>query len=183
MRWLTLKRWLSYMLVMGMILVLAACNMKENETSSDSTEPVQEENDENKVEYELLFHLDSIPPEVGTSISIVQDEKLYTAWADIFGFESVPSVDFENEEVLFVTGYSDGCGREIEEIEKDGDTLVITLNYPEDIRSKKDIACTEIALDNTYVVKMKKTDTTKGKLIDINRTTYEEDSTVQEKLQ
>lgn len=178
-----MKKWISYMLFVGMILLLAACNTKENETSTDSTEPVQEENNENKVGYELLFHLDSIPPEVGTSISIVQDEKLYTAWADIFGFESVPSVDFETEEVLFVTGYSDGCGREIEKIEKDGDTLVITLNYPEDIRSEKDIACTEIALDNTYVVKMKKTDTTKGKLIDLNRTTYEEDSTVQEKMQ
>ena len=171
------------MLVVGIILLLTACNTKEKETSFVSTEPVKEVNDENKVEYELLFHLDSIPPEVGTSISIVQDEKLYTTWSDIFGFDSVPSVDFETEEVLFVTGYSDGCGREIEKIEKDGDTLVITLNYPEDIRSEKDIACTEIALDNTYVVKMKKTDTTKGKLIDINRITYEEDSTVQEKLQ
>ena len=178
-----MKRWISYMLVVGIILLLTACSTKEKETSSDSTEPVKEVNDENKVEYELLFHLDSIPPEVGTSISIVQDEKLYTTWSDIFGFDSVPSVDFETEEVLFVTGYSDGCGREIEKIEKDGDTLVITLNYPEDIRSEKDIACTEIALDNTYVVKMKKTDTTKGKLIDINQTTYEEDSTVQEKLQ
>lgn len=167
------------MLVMGLIFLLAACNTKEQATSSNSTDPVQEEN---QVEYELLFQLDSIPPEVGTSISIVQDEKLYTTWADIFGFESIPPIDFETEEVLFVTGYSDGCGRELEKIEKDGDTLVITLNYPEDIR-EKDIACTDIALDNTYVIKMKKTETTKGKLIDINRTTYEEDSTVQEKLQ
>lgn len=167
------------MLVMGLIFLLAACNTKEQATSSNSTNPVQEEN---QVEYELLFQLDSIPPEVGTSISIVQDEKLYTTWADIFGFESIPPIDFETEEVLFVTGYSDGCGREIEKIEKDGDTLVITLNYPENIR-EKDIACTDIALDNTYVVKMKKSNTTKGKLIDINRTTYEEDSTVQEKLQ
>lgn len=167
------------MLVMGLIFLLAACNTKEQATSSNSTDPVQEEN---QVEYELLFQLDSIPPEVGTSISIVQDEKLYTTWADIFGFESIPPIDFETEEVLFVTGYSDGCGREIEKIEKDGDTLVITLNYPENIR-EKDIACTDIALDNTYVVKMKKSNTTKGKLIDINRTTYEEDSTVQEKLQ
>ncbi|MFL0582051.1 dehydrogenase [Solibacillus silvestris] len=173
-----MKKCFSCMLVMGLIFLLAACNTKEQATSSNSTDPVQEEN---QVEYELLFHLDSIPPEVGTSISIVQDEKLYTTWADIFGFESIPPIDFETEEVLFVTGYSDGCGREIEKIEKDGDTLVITLNYPEDIR-EKDIACTDIALDNTYVVKMKKTDTTKGKLIDINRTTYEEDSTVQEKL-
>lgn len=164
---------------MGLIFLLAACNTKEQATSSNSTNPVQEEN---QVEYELLFQLDSIPPEVGTSISIVQDEKLYTTWADIFGFESIPPIDFETEEVLFVTGYSDGCGREIEKIEKDGDTLVITLNYPENIR-EKDIACTDIALDNTYVVKMKKSNTTKGKLIDINRTTYEEDSTVQEKLQ
>ena len=167
------------MLVMGLIFLLAACNTKEQATSSNSTDPVQEEN---QVEYELLFQLDSIPPEVGTSISIVQDEKLYTTWADIFGFESIPPIDFETEEVLFVTGYPDGCGREIEKIEKDGDTLVITLNYPENIR-EKDIACTDIALDNTYVVKMKKSNTTKGKLIDINRTTYEEDSTVQEKLQ
>lgn len=164
---------------MGLIFLLAACNTKDQETSSNSTDPVQEEN---QVEYELLFQLDSIPPEVGTSISIVQDEKLYTTWADIFGFESIPPIDFETEEVLFVTGYSDGCGREIEKIEKDGDTLVITLNYPENIR-EKDIACTDIALDNTYVVKMKKSNTTKGKLIDINRTTYEEDLTVQEKLQ
>lgn len=175
-----MKKCFSCMLVMGLIFLLAACNTKEQATSSNSTDPVKEEN---QVEYELLFHLDSIPPEVGTSISIVQDEKLYTTWADIFGFESIPPVDFETEEVLFVTGYSDGCGREIEKIEKDGDTLVITLNYPEDIRGEKDIACTEIALDNTYVVKMKKTNTTKGKLIDINRTTHEEDSTVQEKLQ
>lgn len=167
------------MLVMGLIFLLAACNTKDQATSSNSTDPVQEEN---QVEYELLFQLDSIPPEVGTSISIVQDEKLYTTWADIFGFESIPPIDFETEEVLFVTGYSDGCGREIEKIEKDGNTLVIILNYPEDIR-EKDIACTDIALDNTYVIKMKKTETTKGKLIDINRTTYEEDSTVQEKLQ
>ncbi|MEK4079916.1 dehydrogenase [Solibacillus sp. FSL K6-1126] len=174
-----MKKCFSCMLVMGLIFLLAACNTKDQETSSNSTDPVQEEN---QVEYELLFQLDSIPPEVGTSISIVQDEKLYTTWADIFGFESIPPIDFETEEVLFVTGYSDGCGREIEKIEKDGDTLVITLNYPENIR-EKDIACTEIAIDNTYVVKMKKTNTTKGKLIDINRTTYEEDSTVQEKLQ
>ncbi|BAK16840.1 dehydrogenase with different specificities [Solibacillus silvestris StLB046] len=174
-----MKKCFSCMLVMGLIFLLAACNTKEQATSSNSTDPVQEEN---QVEYELLFQLDSIPPEVGTSISIVQDEKLYTTWADIFGFESIPPIDFETEEVLFVTGYSDGCGREIEKIEKDGDTLVITLNYPENIR-EKDIACTDIALDNTYVVKMKKSNTTKGKLIDINRTTYEEDSTVQEKLQ
>ncbi|WP_339264363.1 dehydrogenase [Solibacillus sp. FSL W7-1472] len=174
-----MKKCFSCMLVMGLIFLLAACNTKEQATSSNSTNPVQEEN---QVEYELLFQLDSIPPEVGTSISIVQDEKLYTTWADIFGFESIPPIDFETEEVLFVTGYSDGCGREIEKIEKDGDTLVITLNYPENIR-EKDIACTDIALDNTYVVKMKKSNTTKGKLIDINRTTYEEDSTVQEKLQ
>ncbi|MGA4515719.1 dehydrogenase [Solibacillus silvestris] len=174
-----MKKCFSCMLVMGLIFLLTACNTKEQATSSNSTDPVQEEN---QVEYELLFQLDSIPPEVGTSISIVQDEKLYTTWADIFGFESIPPIDFETEEVLFVTGYSDGCGREIEKIEKDGDTLVITLNYPENIR-EKDIACTDIALDNTYVVKMKKSNTTKGKLIDINRTTYEEDSTVQEKLQ
>lgn len=174
-----MKKCFSCMLVMGLIFLLAACNTKEQATSSNSNDPVQEEN---QVEYELLFQLDSIPPEVGTSISIVQDEKLYTTWADIFGFESIPPIDFETEEVLFVTGYSDGCGRELEKIEKDGNTLVITLNYPENIR-EKDIACTDIALDNTYVVKMKKSNTTKGKLIDINRTTYEEDSTVQEKLQ
>lgn len=178
-----MKIWLRYMLVMGLIFLLAACNTKEEASSSDTPEPAQEEKDENKVEYELLFHLDSIPPEVGTNISIVQNEKLYTTWADIFRFEPIPPIDFETEEVLFVTGYSDGCGREVEKIEKDGDMLVITLNYPKDIRGEKDIACTEIALDNTYVIKMKKTGTTKGKLIDINRTTYEEDSTVQEKLQ
>ncbi|MGN7476229.1 dehydrogenase [Solibacillus silvestris] len=168
--------------------------MNEQTNSSEPVDQEQTDNKENEnddqggtksneVQYELLFQLDSIPPEVGTSISIVQDEKLYTAWAEIFGFDSVPAIDFETEEALFVTAYSDGCGRELEYIDKEEETLIIKLNYHENIRKKDEIACTDIALPNTYVVKMEKTDTKQGKLIDINRTSYEDDSIVQDKLQ
>lgn len=175
-----------------LIMLLAACNTKEQTDSSNPVDNGQEnvndsnadgETNANSVSYELLHELDSIPPEVGTSISVVQDEKLYLVWAEIFEFDSVPNIDFETEEVLFVTAYSDGCGREFEYVEKEGDTLIVKLNYPKNIRGQKEIICTEIALPKTYVVKMEHTNTTQGQLIDVNRMIYEEKSIVQEKLQ
>ncbi|MBD8036216.1 dehydrogenase [Solibacillus sp. A46] len=174
-----MNKWLPYMF--ALILLLAACNTGEKTGNSD--ENSGEDAAESNIDYELLHHLDFMPPEVGSSISIVQDEKLYLKWAEIFEFDTVPDIDFETEEVLFVTAYSDGCGRVLEHVKKEEETLIVKLNFPENIRSGKEIVCTEIALGNTYVVKMEKTNTTKGKLIDINRTILEDDAIVQEKLQ
>lgn len=171
-----MKKWLPYMF--ALILLLAACNTGEK-TGENSGEDAAEDN----IDYKLLHQLNYMPPEVGSSISIVQDEKLYLTWAEIFEFDKVHPIDFETEEVLFVTAYSDGCGRVFESVKKEGETLIVKLNYPEDIRKEKDIVCTEIALSNTYVIKMEKTNTTKGKLIDINRIIHEDDAIVQEKLQ
>ena len=176
-----MKKWLPYMF--ALILLLAACNTGEQTGNSDENSGEEEIENEDSIHYELLHHLDFMPPEVGSSISIVQDEKLYLTWAEIFEFDTVPDIDFETEEVLFVTAYSDGCGRVLESVKKEGETLIVKLNFPENIRSGKEIVCTEIALGNTYVVKMEKTNTTKGKLIDINRTILEDDAIVQEKLQ
>ena len=181
-------------MIIALLMLLAACNTNEQTNPSNPVDDDQVENtktdsntgvetNENTVSYELLHELDAIPPEVGTSISVVQDEKLYLVWAEIFEFASVPAIDFETEEVLFVTAYSDGCGREFEYVEKEGETLIVKLNYPENIRDQENIACTEIALPKTYVVKMDITNTTQGQLIDINRMIYEENSIVQEKLQ
>ena len=176
-----MKKWLPYMFVL--ILLLAACNTGKQTGNSDENSGEEAIENEDSIHYELLHHLDFMPPEAGSSISIVQDEKLYLTWAEIFEFDTVPDIDFETEEVLFVTAYSDGCGRVLESVKKEGETLIVKLNFPENIRSGKEIVCTEIALGNTYVVKMEKTNTTKGKLIDINRTIFEDDAIVQEKLQ
>ena len=176
-----MKKWLPYMFVL--IMLLAACNTSEQTGNSGGNSGEDAIENEDSIHYELLHHLDFMPPEVGSSISIVQDEKLYLKWAEIFEFDTVPDIDFETEEVLFVTAYSDGCGRVLEHVKKEEETLIVKLNFPENIRSGKEIVCTEIALGNTYVVKMEKTNTTKGKLIDINRTILEDDAIVQEKLQ
>ena len=58
--------------------------------------------------------------------------------------------------VLFVTTYSNGCGLVFENVTIEGDTLLVKLNYPEDIRSREEIVCTEIAIPQTFVVKMEK---------------------------
>ena len=180
-----MKNWLTYMLVL--IMLLSACNSSEqtdNPGGNSGEEAIdQSEGNKNSIHYELLHHLDFMPPEVGTSLSIVQNEKLYLTWADIFGFDTIHNIDFETEEVLFVTAYSDGCGRVLEHVEKEGETLIVKINYPEELRKEKEFECTEIALPNTYVIKMEKTKTTKGKLIDINRTIHEDDAIVQEKLE
>lgn len=179
-----MKKRFSFLIV-AVLMLLAACNTNEQNNPSNPVDRNADENNqtnERSVSYELLHELNTIPPEVGTSISIVQDEKLYLVWADIFEFDSIPKIDFETEEVLFVTSYSDGCGRVLESVEKEGETLIIKLIYPDEIKEQKNIVCTEIALPKTYVVKMKHTNTTQGKLIDINRTISEEKSIVQEKL-
>lgn len=162
-------------------MLLAGCNTNEQSNPPNSVDENDETN-EHTVSYELLHELNAIPPEVGTSISIVQDEKLYRVWADIFEFPAIPAIDFETDEVLFVTAYSDGCGRVLEDVEKEGETLIVKLNYPENIRDQQDIVCTEIAMPKTYVVKMSKTGATQGQLIDINRMIYEEKTIVQQKL-
>lgn len=170
-----MKNWLPYMFIL--IMLLGACN------SGEQTGNLGENSGEDNIDYKLLHQLNYMPPEIGSSISIVQDEKLYLTWAEIFEFDTVHAIDFETEEVLFITAYSDGCGRVFESVKKEGETLIVKLNYPEDIRKEKDIVCTEIALPNTYVIKMEKTNTTKGKLIDIQRTIYEDNAIIQEKLQ
>ena len=177
-----MKNWLPSMFLL--IMLLGACNSSDqtDNPGGNSGEDMGEATEGN-IDYELLHHLDFMPPEVGTSISIVQDEKLYLTWAEIFEFDTIPNIDFETEEVLFVTAYSDGCGRVFEHVKKEGETLIVKINFPENIRNEKEIECTSIALPNTYVVKMEKTNTTKGKVIDINRTIHEDDAIVQEKLQ
>ncbi|MBD8034942.1 dehydrogenase [Solibacillus merdavium] len=174
-----MKNWLPYMFIL--IMLLGACN--SGEQTGNLGENSGEDAAEDNIDYKLLHQLNYMPPEIGSSISIVQDEKLYLTWAEIFEFDTVHAIDFETEEVLFITAYSDGCGRVFESVKKEGETLIVKLNYPEDIRKEKDIVCTEIALPNTYVIKMEKTNTTKGKLIDIQRTIYEDNAIVQEKLQ
>lgn len=164
-----------------LLMLLAACNLNQ-ETDSSTRVDDEGESTGTNVHYKILLQLDSIPPEVGTSISVVQDEKLYFVWAEIFEFPAIPTIDFETEEVLFVTAYSDGCGRALEYVSKERETLIVKLNYPDNIRDQQDIDCTEIALPKTYVVKMDKTNTTKGQLIDINRMIYEEKNIVQQKL-
>ena len=150
-----------------MMFLLTACNdvgQHEPIVNDDVTQPNEEPKAVDAVDYELLMHLDFMPHEVGASMTIVKDEQLYQSWAEIFQFETIPEIDFVAEEVLFVTSYSNGCGLVLDTLTQKEDTLYVTLNYPEDIRNNEEIICTEIAMPNTYVIKMKISGATKGTL-------------------
>lgn len=154
-----MKRSLMLFLVM-IVATLTACN----ETNQLEDDPSKKPVNENALDYELLLHLDFMPPEVGNTMTLVSEEALYQSWAEIFQFDTIPDIDFETEEVLFVTAYSNGCGLVMDTVTQEADALFVTLNYPEELRNNKELVCTEIALANTYVLKMPKTGATKGTL-------------------
>lgn len=168
-------------------LLIAACTYKEDSTNADpvdttpkETEPVKNNPiEKNGIKHELLFHLEYLPPEVGTTISVIQDDTLYQSWAEIFQFDSVPVIDFDKEEVLFVTTYANSCGLIFENVTLQEDTLMVKLNFPKHIRDKGDIACNDIAIPQAFVVKMEKTGAVYGTLMDANRILIEKDSVIQ----
>ena len=170
-----------------LLLLISACSQNEidqNATTggqqSSSEQPIKEgDNTENKLTYELLMQLDFLPHEVGTTISLIQDERLYHSWAEIFEFKSIPTIDFTKEEVLFITTYTDGCGRVLESVKKEHDQLVAQLHYPENLRNKNEIVCTEMAIPVTFVVKIEKSGLTHGTLKDGNRTLLENELIIQ----
>lgn len=173
--------------MMFFLILLTACTEQEQSTdfAPDKTDPVgnqssmDDSSQQSTIQHELLFQLAFVPHEMGTSISVIQDEQLYESWAEIFRFETVPTIDFEKEEVLFVTTYTDGCGRVLENVKKEGNQLMVQLNYPEGIRNKKQFACTEMAVPVTFIVKMDKTGLTQGTLKDVNHTLLENQLLIQ----
>ena len=178
-----MKKWRVFLAVF-LVLFLAACNNDEKLVSEpNQIEPAEnqpaEVSEHTDIHHELLFQLEFLPHEIGTSMSVIQDENLYNTWAEIFQFETVPKINFTTEEVLFVTTYSNGCGLVFENVTMEGDTLLVKLNYPEDIRSREEIVCTEIAIPQTFVVKMEKTGATKGTLMQANHILLEGESILQ----
>ena len=176
------KGWLLSCLLF--ILLVGGCSQNGGEENGipnehQTTDETATQQSENEVAYELLMQLDFMPHEVGTTISLIQDKQLYNIWAELFQFKSVPTIDFTTEEVLFITTYSDGCGRVLDRITKENDQLIVQLHYPKDIRNKKEIVCTEIALPKTFVVKLEKSGLTHGTLIDVNRTLLENELLLQ----
>lgn len=159
-------------------LLLTACTQTDSskQTIADEETPTEQQpsnvltqNSENNLNYELLMQLDFMPHEVGTTISLIQDEHLYNLWAELFQFKTIPVIDFTKEDVLFITTYTDGCGRVLGSITKDHQQLVAQLQYPENLRNKKEIVCTEIAIPVTFVVKLEKSGLIHGTLKDMNR--------------
>lgn len=136
--------------------------VKDEETSS----PIEQSEDSNKLNYELLMHLEFIPHEVGSSMTLIQDEKLYQSWAEIFQLVDTPVIDFATEEVLFITEYSNGCGLVLDSLTQQEDTLYAKLDFPEEIRTQETKACEDIAKPHSFVIKLKKTGATKGTLED-----------------
>jgi hypothetical protein len=171
------------------VLFVSGCTNNEEKQSTtpeeqqpsieqpSANEPVQP--NVNNLSFELLMQLDFIPHEAGTTISLIQDERLYHSWAEIFQFPSVPTIDFTTEEVLFITMYSDGCGRVLDNITKEKDQLVVQLQYPDDLRNQKEIVCTEIAKPITFVVKLEKTNLTHGTLKDVHHLLLENELLIQ----
>lgn len=182
-----------------LILLITACNQEhvkpigENppikkpdvtpskaEEASETGKPEDVDDFEGEmVKHELLFHLEYMPHEVGTRVSVIQDEQLYNKWAEIFEFEYIPAIDFTTEEVLFVTSYSNGCGVVFENVTKQEGTLLVKLNYPEDILANKEIECTDIAMPHSFVVKMEKIGATHATLMEANRVLLEKESVLQ----
>lgn len=160
----------SFYVLISILLVtfLVGCTDKEKEPIKDeeTSPPIEQPEDPNKLNYELLMHLEFIPPEVGTSMTLIQDEKLYQSWAEIFQFEDTPVIDFATEEVLFITEYSNGCGLVFDSLTQQEDTLYAKLDFPEEIRTQEENECTEIAKPHSFVIKLKKTGATKGTLED-----------------
>lgn len=173
--------------IMFAFVLLTACTDQEHHTDliPDKADSIEEHSSieytsqQSNIKHELLFQLAFVPHEVGTSISVIQDKQLYEAWAEIFQFKSVPTIDFEKQEVLFVTTYTDGCGRNLESLTREGNQLMVQLNYPKYIRNKKQIVCTEMAVPVTFVVKMDKTGLTHGTLQDVNNTVLENQLLIQ----
>lgn len=150
-----------------LLIFLTACQnsgQHEPTVNDEVTLPIEQPQDGTTLDYVLLMHLEFMPHEVGNSMTLIQDEKLYQSWAQIFQFDTIPAIDFATEEVLFVTAYSNGCGLVMDTLTQQQDTLIVALNFPENLRGNKEIVCTEIALQNTYVIKMPKTGATKGTL-------------------
>lgn len=174
-----MKQIFAGLTILFLLLSLTACQdngQPEPTVNDEVTQPIEQPKDGATLDYVLLMHLDFMPHEVGNSMTLIQDNQLYQSWAQIFQFDTIPSIDFETEEVLFVTAYSNGCGLVLNTLTQQEDTLIVALNLPEDIRNNKDIACTEIALPNTYVMKMKKTGATKGTLTAPNTVFLENES-------
>lgn len=171
-----MKKW-QMILLACFVLLVAACTNKEQTEQPVEQQPNEEEQvkEQSDIDYELLLHLQYLPPEVGTTMTLVQEEKLYHSWAEIFQFETIPEINFEKEEVLFITYYSNGCGADFESLQKEEQTLIAKLNYPEGIRKQQDISCTEIALPHAFILKLPKTGATTGTLIDMNRTLIEQE--------
>lgn len=172
-----MKKW-QIILMACFVLLVAACTNKEQTEKPVEQQPNQEEQvtQQNDIDYELLLHLQYLPPEVGTSMTLVQEEKLYNSWAEIFQFETIPEINFEKEEVLFITYYSNGCGAEFESLQQEEQTLIAKLNYPDGILKQQDISCTEIAIPHAFILKLPKTGATTGTLIDMNRTLIKQES-------
>lgn len=178
------KIWMLISLLL--LLLFGACSQNEVDQSttpdgqaqqSSTEQPIKEP--ENELPFELLMQLDFLPHEVGTTISLIQNEQLYNAWADIFEFKSIPTIDFSNEEVLFITTYTDGCGRVLDSIKNENGQLVAKLDYPEHLKKQKEIVCTEIAMPVTFVVKLDKSGLTHGTLKDGNHTLLENELLIQ----
>lgn len=153
-------------LLLGTFLVGCTEYQKEPVIYEEISLPIKQPPDTNELNYEVLMHMEFIPHEVGTSMTLIQDEKLYQSWAEIYQFEETPHIDFATEEVLFVTEYSNGCGLVFDSLTQQKDTLHVKLDFPEEIRTQKTIACDDIAIPNSFVIKLKKIGVTKGTLED-----------------
>ncbi len=91
----------------------------------------------------------------------------YEQMASIYNVEMEP-IDFAKNDVLFTQFISNGCGLVVDRLSVKDKQLIVTLELPEDLRSEKELMCTEIAITNTVLLVVPKLDVDQAVMI--NRT-------------
>ncbi len=69
----------------------------------------------------------------------------------LYNVEMEP-IDFEKNDVLLTQFISNGCGLVVDQLSVKDKQLIVNLELPEELRSKKDLMCTEIAITNTVLL-------------------------------
>lgn len=88
----------------------------------------------------------------------------YEQMASLYKVE-MEQIDFANNDVLLTQFISNGCGLVVDKLSVKDKQLIVTLELPEDLRSEKELMCTEIAITNTVLLVVPKLDVEQAVMI------------------
>lgn len=89
-------------------------------------------------------------------IGLIQDNDTYDYLGKLLQAD-LNKVDFAKYDVLLTHFYSDGCGLVVEQLKLKENELQVKLMLPKDLRNKKELNCTTIAIPNIVFIVIPKT--------------------------